>query len=185
MSANARQHSAASAISGTGVGVAVGGTPHAPPADARHSTRPAAKKRATFGCSGLCDGPLPDSLLADFSDCCVACVSSRRANCLCCLLCRQRGFFHFLHCRRVRATPPRVDAELRVLYFAAAEHDIITVTARTLYRAPPQLSAFTSSASPSPSALTCPLLIGRNCSHLSAVTITRPRAARAINCLLK
>ena len=118
--------------------------PRAPPRCARHSTRPTPRK-GEHGPSGLCDGALPDSLLADVSDRCVALrgsrASSRQADCLCCLVCRLHDFFHFLHCPRVRASPPGVKAELLVLYSAAAERDILAIATRTLYRAPPQLSA--------------------------------------------
>ena len=52
----------------------------------------------------------------------IACFSSRRADCLWCLLCRLHGFFHFLHCRRVRETSPRGDAPLCVLRYRRTRH---------------------------------------------------------------
>ena len=90
----------------------------------------------TVGCSDLCDGPQPDSLLADFSNHCSRLISSGR---LCCLICRVHGFFHILHCPRVRAIPSRAEAE--PVYSAAAKRDILAIAARTLHRATPQLSA--------------------------------------------
>ena len=103
---------------------------------ARHSTRPTAKKRARLPGTAACATARRPTRCSPNSRT-VARVTSRRADCLCCLLCRLHGFFHFLHCRRVRATPPRVDADPCVLRrrtpHSRHRHS-------HLYRAPPQLS---------------------------------------------
>ena len=92
----------------------------------------------TFGCSGLCDGPLPDSLLlADLSHRCVRLLEPTASA----------AASNSADLSTSSTSNSRESARLSrdwthsSVYSAAAERDILAIATRTPHHLPPQLSA--------------------------------------------
>ena len=94
----------------------------------------------SFGCSGLCDGPLPDYLLlADLSTRCVRLLEPTASA----AVSNSADFSTSSTTSTARESPARLCREWTQssVYSAAAERDILAVATRPPHRPPPQLSA--------------------------------------------